>query len=250
MPTPFTHLVAIHSLLQDSRLSNEIRLALSAQQPAFLLGSVVADARIPVRDSREATHFYSYAKPITTPPWRVLLQKNPSLIPPQSDAHRAFIAGYVAHLAMDTVWALDMLAPHFVQRDWGKDREHRFFMLHFLLVHMDERDQQLISPEVAHTFSLAQPKAWLPFMSPSIIADWHTLIHEQIKPNGTSDTLNIIGKRIGCSPRDMRCLLDDVQWMHDELWAYLPHAVVQEVEERMYALARKSVMEYWNEFAF
>ncbi|MFZ4829059.1 MAG: hypothetical protein ACOYLB_17045 [Phototrophicaceae bacterium] len=250
MPTPFTHLVAIHGLLQDSFLSNEIRLALSAQQPAFLLGSVIADARIPVRDSREATHFYSYVKPITTPPWRVMLEKHPTLIPPQSDAHRAFLAGYVAHLAMDTVWTLDMLAPHFVQRDWGKDQNHRFFMLHFLLVYMDERDQRLISPEVAQTFSLVQPQAWLPFMSPAIMLGWRKLIHEQIKPNGTSDTLNIIGERIGCSPNDMRCLLDDAQWMHDELWAHLPLSTLQEVEERMLDVARQSVMEYWNEFAF
>lgn len=250
MPTPFTHLVAIHGLLQDSLLPNEIRIALLTEQPAFLLGSVVADARIPVRDSREATHFYSYVKPITTPPWRVLLEKNPSLIPPESNAHRAFLAGYVAHLAMDTVWTLEMLAPHFVQGEWGKNREYRFFMLHFLLVYMDERDERLISPQLVDSFALVQPQAWLPFMTRSIITEWKQLIYEQIKPNGSSDTLQIIGERIGCTPHDMRCLLDDAQWMQDELWAHIPLTTLQAIEQRMSDVARQSVIEYWNEFTF
>lgn len=248
MPTPFTHLVAIHGLLQDPLLPNEIGLALSTEQPAFLLGSVVADARIPVRDSREATHFYSYVKPITIPPWRVMLEKYPALIPPQSPAHRAFLAGYVAHLAMDTVWALEMLAPHFVQREWGKSREYRFFMLHFLLVYMDERDERLISPQLVDNFALVQPQAWLPFMSLPIIAEWKHLIYDQIKPNGDSDTLRIIGERIGCTPYEMRCLLDDAQWMQDELWAHIPLITLQAIEQRMKEVARQSVIEYWHEF--
>ena len=79
MPTPFTHLETAQRMLVDEHIPSEIRSALALEKPAFLLGSVAADARTNGDLTRESTHFYSYDKGITEHPWRVMLQQNPNL---------------------------------------------------------------------------------------------------------------------------------------------------------------------------
>ena len=141
MPTPYSHLWIAHRLLADEALSSEVQSAIAADVPAYLLGSIVADARIYPGADRELTHFYRYDKPMPDHPWQEMLRQNPTLAQPQTDSHRAFIAGYVAHLAADEYWTRQMVGPHFAEGAWGNDIRWRFYVLHLLLTSMDERDE-------------------------------------------------------------------------------------------------------------
>lgn len=250
MPTPFTHLVTCLSLLDDLALPAEMREFLAQERNAFSLGSVIPDARLPdVEDSRAATHFYKYTEPMTDHPWRIMLTRHPALKQPTSAAHRAFVAGYVAHLAMDEIWSLKMLVPYFADADWGDSLRARFFVLHLLLIDMDDRDYARLPTGTAAALHAADPANWLPFMPRSIIQKWQALIYDQIKPDGDPQTLVIFGERVRRSPEELRALVDDVGWMERELWQHVPRAALARVEVEMRDHARTALRCYMEESA-
>jgi len=245
MPTPFTHLETAQRMLIDEHIPLAIRQELILQKPAFLLGNVAADARTNGDLTRESTHFYSYDRGITEHPWRVMVQKNPSLLHPASLAQRVFIAGYVAHLTIDETWSLEMLGPNFVNRDWGSN-QFRFLMLHMLLISMDERDYKRLQTWQSSTLAHATPNHWLPFMNDRILSEWRDFISEQISPEGSSQTLEVLGKRINKTPAELRATLDSPQLLSD-LWGNVTPEMLATVEASMYQHAWEQLIVYWEE---
>ncbi len=246
MPTPFTHLAAAQRLLTDPAVPDTQRDLLYRQRSAFLLGNVAADARAESGAAREATHFYAYGVPMTTAPWRVMLDRFPALQHAAAADQRAFLAGYVAHLSMDEVWTVDLLGPYFAQGDWGESPRQRFFYLHILLIFMDERDEQQLDGWQADTLAAAAPDGWLPFMSDTTLCDWRDLIATQLQPGGESKTLEIFGGRIGKTPQELRAVLDAPELMQRDLWTHVPPAALADIETRMYAHARAQMLTYLN----
>ncbi len=118
MPTPFSHLLTAQHLLADLAVPAQERALLNAHVGAFLLGAVVADAQGLAGLTREQTHFYNFERPITGRAWRVMLAQHPALKSAKDDpAWRAFLAGYVMHISMDEIWSMEMVGPHFAQRE-------------------------------------------------------------------------------------------------------------------------------------
>jgi hypothetical protein len=244
MPTPFTHLLFAQRLLEagdcvDSRFLPVLR----AELGAFLLGTIAADARVGAQMPRENTHFYLYGQTMSESPWRSMLRQYPELQKPQSTSQRSFVAGYIGHLAMDEVWSLKMVGPHFFLADWGS-REARFLMLHIILSVMDERDYDLLELWQSDALNHVAPASWVPFISDADLGVWQHLIQNQLKPNGVSQTLDIFGERVIKSPKELRAILDDPQRMHESLWANVPKATLAEVEAEMYSYACASMGEY------
>jgi hypothetical protein len=249
MPTPFTHLEIAQRLLRDESIPASVRDLLHAEQGAFLLGSVAPDARVGSGVAREDTHFYLYGEQITEPPWRVMMARFPSLLRPHSDAHRGFVAGYVAHLSVDEIWSRRMVGPHFAGREWG-DRAFRFYMLHIILIYMDERDLSLLEGWQPAALRSARPAGWLPFAGDDDLRSWQKLIYDQIKASGESRTLEIFGGRIGRQPADMRAFLDAPEQMQRGLWDHIAPSLLAEVEREMYNHARQQLMIYFDETQF
>lgn len=243
MPTPFTHLEIAQRLLADEAVPVAYRDLLRAECGAFLLGNVAADARVGNGAPRSATHFYEYGQPIEAHPWRVMTGRNPGLLRPQDDAHRAFVAGYVAHLSVDEAWSLHMVGPHFYGRDWA-DGAFRYYMLHIILIYMDERDLLRLDDWHAPRLARALPRNWLPFISDADLKAWQRLIHDQISPDGASRTLEIFGGRIGVEPGEIRTFLDSPQQMQAGLWQHIPPALLQQTEARFYQHAREQMTVY------
>lgn len=246
MPTPFTHLEIAQRLLDDPALPASIRADLTRERGAFLLGSVAADARVGNGMPREHTHFYHYSRPITEHPWRVMVDQHPHLMQPRTAAQRAFVAGYVGHLSVDEIWSLRMVGPQFAARDWAT-RPFRFYMLHMILIYMDERDFARLCDWQADDLRSAQPDDWLPFMSDDDLAAWQRTIHAQIKPGGTSRTFEIFGERIGKEPDEMRDFLHDPQAMQSGLWDNIAPDVLLQVETIAYDHARAQTAVYYQE---
>ncbi|NJL92558.1 MAG: zinc dependent phospholipase C family protein [Anaerolineae bacterium] len=168
MPTPFMHLRAAHRFLSESPLAEIFRQQVESPNwlGAFLLGNVAPDARVSGGHSREATHFFEYQAHVEPHAGDALLAAYPQLRAEQG-AGRAFVAGYLAHLAMDVVWCEDMLFTQFYQRDWG-DAASKYLLLHVLLCYLDERDYKqwpIIFYDALHA---ATPQGWRLFCRTTI----------------------------------------------------------------------------------
>lgn len=248
MPTPFTHLAVAQRLLVDTEIPQPLRDLLNEQRGAFLLGNVAADARVEWSLTRDETHFYSYDHNITERPWQVMLRVHPDLSHAHDDAHRAFLAGYAAHLSIDEGWTQDMLIPYFAQSRWGT-RDLRFLMLHIVLIYMDERDYGALAPWQHDTLLEAHPDGWLPFLTSDMLISWRDLIARQITGAGTSKTLEILGERVNKTPAELRAILDSPEQMQQDLWANIPQTALAEVEAKMYVHARTQMVSYLQEYA-
>jgi hypothetical protein len=243
MPTPFTHLASAQRLLDDPALPASNRALLDAETPAFLLGSIAADGHSGAGLRREDTHFYTYDRPITAPLSDVMLARYPALAEPCSDARRAFIAGYVGHLALDEVWTEGAMRPYFIEPVWGSSSE-RFVMLNALLITMDERDQAYLRPSLMEQLQEAGPDGWLPFMPDSALIAWRDLIARQLAPGAPSGTLPIISARTGLTVADLRALVDSEAALNARLWAHVPQVAMVSVERQMQGAAIARVVDY------
>ena len=246
MPTPFSHMEVAQRLLDETTIPAAMRAFLRANLPAYVLGSIAADARVGSGAKRHVTHFYDYTETIPEPPWRVMVRANPRLMHPHTDAHRAFVAAYAAHLSVDEVWSLRMVRPHFATREWAKRRQ-RFFMLHIILTHMDERDRQRIMPWYADALCEANPQNWLDFISDDDLRKWQNLIFEQVTPGGESQTLTIFGQRTGVPPEEFRAILDSDSTMQRQLWQHITPGYLAQVEAECYQHATTQMIAYLRE---
>jgi hypothetical protein len=246
MPTPFTHLAFAQRALRDPALDEPIRALLNTERGAFLLGSVAADARVGAGAPRENTHFYAYGEMTSEKPWQVMLRHNPDLWQPRDAAHAAFVAGYVAHLAMDEHWSRHMVAPHFFHSDWVSSG-HRFLMLHVILITMDERDFALLEGWQAGALRSAQPRHWLAFMPDIDLCAWQDLIYRQIKPEGASETYAIFAPRVRMTADELRGIMDTEEKLDDGLWQYVPRATLAAIERDMYRFALAQLRAYLGE---
>ncbi|NDJ60022.1 MAG: hypothetical protein GYB67_02790 [Chloroflexi bacterium] len=243
MPTPFTHLAFAQRLLHDGTLPAHAHDLLMAHQAAYWLGSVAADAHGLAGCGREATHFYTYDRPLSMAPWRAMTAQHPDLLTTTDPDQRAFVAGYVAHLAMDEVWTLHMTRPQFFLRAWASQAQ-RFLMLHIILIYMDERDLDSLADDIAGQLGVAAPDRWLPFLPDDALREWDDLIYRQIKPGGASETLDIFGPRVQKSPDELRAILDVPERMHADLWAHVTPAALARAETLMYTHARTQLLTY------
>lgn len=245
MPTPFTHLEISLRLLNDPVVPQTMRDCLESYRADFFLGGIIADAR-PESGKRADTHFYEYTKPMPDNPWREMFRQHPSLLEPQSEAQKVFLAAYVAHLAADEYWARNLLHTHILLGEWGSDLRERFYMLHFLLIHMDERDEKSLPPLVPTSLRQSEPQSWLPFLGDNLIRNWRDYIAKQLETE--SETLSVFGQRIETSPEKMRQLMDDTAFMQTKLWNHISPALLSETEGKLYDFSRQQLLTYWDEF--
>jgi len=244
MPTPFTHLEIANRLLCDPLIPEAMCTAFRTYEPAFLLGIICADAKVPRKD-REWTHFYVYTRPLDEHPWRLMMAKYPNLMHPLSPEHRVFVAAYVAHLATDEHWSRYMLKPHFGDSEWGNSIQWRFFVLNLLMITLDERDLRTLTREQAQIMKRCQPHQWLSFIPDEVLFDWRDFVGNQIPD--ASRTLHVLGERVNKTPEELRFLLDTPTKMHSYLWDYVPQSVLAQIEKDMYTFTREQLMVYWGE---
>lgn len=251
MPTPFTHLQIAQQQLTNEHIPDSIRRDLMQHRPAFLLGSIAADGRVNSNIGREVTHFYQYEMSITEHPWIVMLETHPMLKTPHDADHHAFIAGYVAHLAADEYWSLNMMRPYFGEdRHWGDvSREMRFLALHLILIHADERDCALLQHWQAADLAAARPHNWLPFLSDETLATWRDFIADQLTEGGCgSQTLEVFGERLGMSARELATYSSNPAMMQEHLWQYIPKQILAELEPKLYAYSCEQLITYWQNY--
>lgn len=248
MPTPFSHVAAAQRLLADPDLPPGMRHQLALETPAFLLGSIAADAtRLHAPGTREDTHFYHYHEPIDERLWRRMLQRHPSLLRPHDEAHRIFLAGYVGHLAMDEIWTREIMWPLMQDVDDVNERRRRALAITLLLTRCDERDYLAIDESSVKALGRARPRAWLPFLSDGDLVTMRDLILRQLREG--SQTLDILSHRWGLTPQDFRTTLDDPARFAAEVLSWIPESQLLQVERNMEACMRAHLQDWLRERA-
>jgi Zinc dependent phospholipase C len=244
MPTPFMHLAAAQRFLNDAAILPSIREELRQADylGAFLLGNVAPDARVSSGLRRGDTHFFEYSVKVEPPAGVAMLTAHPHLRSAEG-TQRAFVAGYLAHLAMDVVWTEAMLFPHFYLREWG-NQNIRYEMLHVLLCHLDGRDYKRWDADFGDALAHAKPSAWLSFLSDSDLETWRDLIAEQICKDCESDTLSVLGSRVMIGRAGLQAILENPERLQAELWDNISLEIVAQVEESMYAAMVKQLVDY------
>ncbi|GAB1420344.1 hypothetical protein MASR2M15_04370 [Anaerolineales bacterium] len=244
MPTPFTHLEIASRLLADPDLNPSARDFLNQYRPDFLLGSIIADARVGANIKRENTHFYTYDQPIRERPWRIMLKTYPALNQPIHEGHHAFIAGYVAHLATDEYWARRMVYRQFIKADWGvADKSIRWLALNLILFYMDVRDYERILPGYCASLCESHPQGWLPFLEDEAIYYWRDLVAHQLNGQRERQTLNIISEVLGLSPPEMLDMLSEEN-MQEKLWRYISMEALEQHETENYQFTLEQLSLY------
>lgn len=241
MPTPFMHLVVAEQLLRGDELSAEHRRLLTEQRGPFLLGNVAPDARHSGGVARVLTHFF-HCDTLTAPAaWQTMLAQHPALAADDRPAVRAFLAGYVAHLAMDVIFCQHVVYPAYVAF-WGTPHyDAARLRMHLLLAWLDARDYALVAPDVYNALCAAEPDGWLPFIANQPLADWRDLIKAQLAPHGHSQTNQIMGERVGLAADAVAAIIGAEEQMNVRVWQFIAPAVVQQAEQLMAEQVRRDV---------
>ncbi len=237
------HMVAAQRLINDPEFPQADFV--QAHWGEFLLGCISPDAHHRGKLTREDTHFFAYHPKVEPHAVPAMLAAHPNLTngAVSNEAQRAFVAGYLSHLEMDEVWCEDMLFPEFVQAKWPS-RETSHFMLHVLLGWMDARDYLQLGASHQSALAGASPNHWLAFFPDDALTAWRDVVANQISPVGTSQTVEILGKRIPQGIDGLATILQSPQRLDTELWVQLTPDKMAAVEQTMYRRMRQTVTDY------
>ena len=241
MPTPFYHLHLAQELLVEESCS-----PLWQDEPgAFYLGNIAPDAQNVAGQSRESTHFFEVPMRDATPAWEVMFNQYPSLIHILTPAQRAFLAGYICHLAVDQMWITDIFEPVFVdEAKWEKPRD-RFFIHNILRIYLDELDRPaLASNGVGASLKKAQPDHWLPFLNDAALSHWRDFVAEQLVEGGAAQTIEVFAKRMKRPPSDFESLLQSPTQMTQRVFQLVSTDALKNFRLNAFTRSREILADY------
>ena len=236
MPTPIQHLVIAGDVLTDPALGSTARAHLAAARGAFLFGSIAPDVQSVSQQPREATHFFQMPPTNAQPAPRVMLAAHPALARPHKlpSAQAAFIAGYLAHLALDELWIANVFGPHFgLTAEWGTFRE-RLLIHNVLRTWLDRRDQSRLNGSLSAALAEVEPRDWLPFVTDEHLRAWRDEIASELRPGAEIRTAEVFAERLHVPPAEFRRMLESPEEMQRRVFSHLAPGCV----DRFYADAR------------
>lgn len=236
MPTPIQHLVIAQEIMADVALTGAARCLIESQRGAFLLGSIAPDVQSVSRQPREATHFFTLPPTDARPGHVIMLAQYSTLarVDQLAPAHAAFIAGYVAHLALDELWIAQVFDPCFGMEAKWETFPERLLIHNVLRTWLDERDQRCLDGRTSDLLARVEPQEWLPFVRDAGLRAWRDEIAGELAPGAIIRTVDVFAERLHVSPVELHRLLDSPAEMQQRVFARVPPGGV----ERFYADAR------------
>jgi hypothetical protein len=246
MPTPFTHLATAAEILARPQLSSEVKTALLAELPAFLLGTTAPDVQTISGQPREATHFFTVPLRGAPPAGPQMLASYPALAGRSAlpTAQAAFVAGYLAHLVFDQLWVRDIFEPFFGEEPaWGSFRE-RLYLHNVLRAYWDAEDVQKLEPAVAAQLAAAQPRGWLPFVDDRYLSAWRDLIAGQLG-SGAGRTVEVFAQRMRADPLAFAALLASPEEMDRRVFSHVPAGALAGYRAQALETSEQVIRAYW-----
>jgi hypothetical protein len=192
------------------------------------LGSSAPDVRAMTHWPRERTHFAPLSVQRVGEGARAMFQRHPELaggakLPP---ATRAFLLGYVSHLAADEVWITTVFRPHFdVPGRVTATEEEAHIWDRALQLDMDRqarRDMPGFS-QAAAALACAQGEVSVAFIEAKVLQEWREWVHRFL---GWEFSWERLKRALNRMYRDN----NDVQERVDRFLADMPRSL-----ERVYA---------------
>ncbi len=250
MPTPFQHLVYAKTVLDDPLLPESLRAEVSRAEAAYLLGTTAVDVQAVTGQQRLATHFYRVSQPKDERAAEIMFRTYPALRDPRAltPEQRAFISGYLVHLAWDELWAWEVFVPFYMESRIWRDRLSRSVHHNALRVMLDRQAIATLKnhPDLAEIFAGAHPQHWLPFVPDTALAEWRDWIADQLRDLERVETARVFAERMGVSVQHLERTVEAIA-----LGSYQPpvtglHAAVERFETRAQADSINALLWYWN----
>lgn len=207
MPTPFQHLTYAWTMLRHPQLPEPLR----AHPGAFALGHTAADVQSVSGQARHETHFYIFPPTGHPRAHEALLERYPALRSPArlTPDHAAFLAGYLAHLAWDEVWAWEVYIPCYLETGIWRDRLQRALHHNALRVRLDRAAQAQLAawPELPDLLALVEPHGWLPFVEDDALRRWRDWLVEQLRHPAQVQTAQVFAARMGVTVDELEALV-------------------------------------------
>jgi hypothetical protein len=233
MPTPFMHLHIAEQIYEMASVNGNGRLqtSLSAEWPAFYLGSVAPDVNAISTLPRASTHFYDIPPEPDETAYGTMLAEYPQLADWQtmSPGQAVCVAAYSAHLILDLIWLREVVYPFFyLAQDLGSRQQRR--LTHFiLLTYLDTIALDGLPETAVSTLAAAESNQWLPFIDDEILAAWQEMLVAQLKPGAPVKTVEIYAGRLGITPEEFATNLQDPAWMQKQVFDKIPVDQVQQI---------------------
>lgn len=212
MPTPVTHLVIAHHILNAR--PELIPDSDASARAAFLLGSTLADVRVLTGAPRAATHFLGLPPSRGDSGIRALLSAHPHLADLNGAGRcaRLVVAGYLAHLLADEIWLLRIFWPYFRRRD-GCDENEGLLRHDLLRSEMDQRDRAVVPCDARRVLESARCASPFPFISDADVEAWRQLLLRELDSPDSSPTFGHFASRYRLSVDDFVALLRSPDYM-------------------------------------
>ncbi len=245
MPTPFNHLLIARDLLAAD-LPADLRRALPAERPAFLLGNIAPDVQSITGQTREATHFFPVPLNSAPPAHQILFARSPALADPHQlpAAQAVFLAGYLAHLEFDQWWVRDVFEPVFgPEQTWASFRE-RLYLHNALRAHWDADDLRAMPDDIAPALSAAAPRDWLPFVADHDLARWRDFVADQLHA-GAAQTIAVFAQRMKADPDEFAALVGSPDEMGRRVFSHISPSHLARYQARALEASLALLRAYW-----
>ena len=223
--------------------------ALDSSMGYFLLGSTVPDIRAITKGRRERYHFAELDFADVGDGARGLFGTHPQL---RSNGHaptRAFMAGYVTHLALDEAWIVEMYRPYFGDRTVFEDGAYGNVMDRAMQLELDRVSQADVAAAVPLLDQVSE-RVDVGFIPPETISDWHRWVIEFMQREFSWDRLRFMARRIaagdGSHPAHTFAeeFLKDVPGSIRRLHAYVPPQELSSFRQRAVGALAAAVGDY------
>jgi Zinc dependent phospholipase C len=222
MPTPFMHLHIAEQIYQLAAANGNGRLqtCLSAEWPAFYLGSVAPDVNAISDIPRAGTHFYEVPPPREAMAYPTMLAQYPQLknLSTMPAGQAVCVAAYSTHLMLDLIWLREVVYPFFyLPKALGSRQERR--LIHFiLLTYLDKIALDALPQTAVSTLAAANSRQWLPFIDDAVLNQWRDMLVAQLEPGAPVKTAEIYAERLGMTVTEFSTNLLNPRWMQTQLF--------------------------------
>jgi hypothetical protein len=250
MPTPIMHLRLAEEVVRGNDLKRGSQLLLRQQRGPFLLGNTAPDVKAVSGQRRLETHFYSVRHNSGRPAVDALLSAHPVLRQPTRLApdHAAFVAGYLAHLALDELWLEEIYLPYFAGP--GVTCVARTAFAHNVLrTWLDQRALEKLESGTAAALRDAQPDHWLPFTDDAHLCAWRDWLVEQLTPGHTVATAAVFAERMGVDVEEVNAVIDSERGMEDEVFSRIPRSAIESFHDSGYRCCVAQVDSYLDGYS-
>jgi hypothetical protein len=243
----------MHIYLADQVAEQLDRSYVFDHMGAYYLGSTAPDIRAMTRWPREQTHFAPLSVEEVGTGTSTMFRMHPELQEDMSPASRAFLAGYVCHLASDEVWITSVFRPHFDTAEESRltdDQVEANIWDRAMQLDMDRQALPQISGD-------CHPEKWLPcsdhnvampFFDKGLLGEWKDRVGRFQVWEFTWERLKGALNRLYRDDEDVRKTVDrfieGIPRNMEELYEKVPEGNVSAYQERALAATITQVREF------